>query len=141
MTPYNESRRRFVMHTSLAMGALVPDWGMQKNKYTPAGDLKQVVAAWPFMAAGPKWPVEEFLRRVHQLEVAGVELLPVEHWGILKKYNMICATTRSHTFIRGMNNKNHHPECFASLEKAVKLTSAAGFPSVGQRPVAGNSQG
>jgi len=93
-------------------------------------NIKQVVAAWPFMAAGPKWSPKEFIENVSTLGVSGVELFPVEHWILLKKYNMICAATKSHTFIRGMNNRNHHPECFQTLEKAILNTSYAGFPNV-----------
>lgn len=92
--------------------------------------IKQVVAAWPFMAAGPKWSPEAFLQQVHSLGVSGVELFPVEHWDLLKQYDMICAATKSHTFVRGMNNTNHHAECFATLEKAMTATSEAGFPNV-----------
>ena len=92
--------------------------------------LRQVVAAWPFMNAGPKWKPDEFLQNVNSLGVAGVELFPVEHWPMLKKYDMVCAATRSHTFVRGMNNKNHHAECFQALEKAIEVTAAAGFPNV-----------
>ncbi len=82
------------------------------------------------MASGPRWKAEEFLNNVNQLKIAGVELFPVENWGLLKKYDLVCAATKSHTFIRGMNNKNHHPECFGALEKAIEATSEAGFPNV-----------
>ena len=82
------------------------------------------------MTAGPKWSAEEFLLNIKELGIAGVELFPVEEWGLLKKYDMLCAATKSHTFIRGMNNKNHHPECFSALELAMEATSEQGFPNV-----------
>lgn len=93
-------------------------------------NIKQVIAAWPFMNVGPKWGVEQLLSFAKAEGVAGVELLDVEHWVLLKKYNLICGATKSHTFIRGMNNKNHHPECFELLEKAISATSAANFKNV-----------
>ena len=92
--------------------------------------IKQVVAAWPFMNAGPQWKPKKFVRMVRRLGVAGVELFPREHWPLLKKHNLICAATKSHTFIRGLNNKNHHPECFKALEEAIEVTASAGFPNV-----------
>ncbi len=92
--------------------------------------IQQVIAAWPFMAAGPKWEVATFLSNVESLGVVGVELLDIEHWPLLKERNLICAATKSHTFIRGMNNKNHHAECFAALEKSIEASAAAGFPNV-----------
>jgi len=94
------------------------------------GNIKQVIAAWPFMNTGPKWSAAELIQQVKSLGVAGVELLPVEHWPLLKKNNLVCAATKSHTFIRGMNNTKHHPECLITLEKAINDTSTAGFPNV-----------
>lgn len=94
------------------------------------GNIKQVIAAWPFMNTGPKWSAETLVQQAKNLGVSGVELLPVEHWPLLMKNNLVCAATKSHTFIRGMNNTNHHPECLSTLEKAIHDTSNAGFPNV-----------
>ena len=102
----------------------------QASLLSTKGRIKQVIAAWPFMNTGPKWSPEQLLQKAQSLGVAGVELFPVEHWNLLKQYEMVCAATKSHTFIRGMNNKNHHPECLETLSKAIDDTSAAGFPNV-----------
>lgn len=123
-------RRKFLKQSSLALGASFLSTALPESKPYLKGNIKQVIAAWPFMAAGPKWQPAEFLQNASRLGVEGVELFPVEHWSMLKKYDLICAATKSHTFIRGMNNKNHHPECFGILEKAMEDTSAAGFPNV-----------
>jgi hydroxypyruvate isomerase len=124
------ARRKFVKQTTLGMGALMLSPALIQCNSTLRGNIKQAVAAWPFMAAGPKWSPEAFLNNVSSLGAVDVELFPVEHWAMLKKYNMVCAATKSHTFVRGMNNKNHHAECFDALEKAMEVTSAAGFPNV-----------
>jgi hydroxypyruvate isomerase len=125
------TRRNFIRQTSLGIGAFLLSPHLAKARARQlTGNIKQVIAAWPFMAAGPKWKPEEFLQQAQSLGVEGVELFPVEHWGLLKKYNLVCAATKSHTFIRGMNNKNHHAECFVALEKAIDATSTAGFPNV-----------
>ena len=97
---------------------------MSQNK------IKQVIAAWPFVAAGPKWNAEEFVKHVAQLGVEGVELLPVEQWHLLEKHDLVCAATRSHGFVRGMCNTNHHLECLQALEQAILASSRAGFPNV-----------
>lgn len=126
----SNSRRNFLKTTCLGFGAFIMSPRISESKPSLKGNVKQVVAAWPFMAAGPKWSPEAFLRQINSLGVAGVELFPIEHWDLLKKYNLICAATKSHTFIRGMNNKNHHAECFGALETAMEATSVAGFPNV-----------
>lgn len=124
------ARRKFLKQSSLALGASFLSAVLPESKPYLKGNIKQVIAAWPFMAVGPKWQPAAFLQNANSLGVKGVELFPVEHWSMLKKYDLICAATKSHTFIRGMNNKNHHPECFGILEKAMEDTSAAGFPNV-----------
>ncbi|MEM7369365.1 MAG: TIM barrel protein [Bacteroidota bacterium] len=129
MTLTHCSRRTFAKQ--LGLGAVSCLLGLPKASAIPSQNrIKQVVAAWPFMNAGPKWGPEEFLQQVQTLGISGVELFPVEHWHLLKSYDMICAATKSHTFIRGMNNKGHHAECFEQLEKAIEVTAAAGFPNV-----------
>lgn len=125
-----KSRRDFIRNSSLVAGAgLLSSCGSFSGA-SLKGNIKQVIAGWCFMAAGNKWSAEELVEKCAQLGVAGVELFPVEKWGLLKKYDMVCAATKSHTFVRGMNNKNHHAECFATLEKAIDDTSKAGFPNV-----------
>lgn len=127
-------RRKFLQNTALATLALSTATVQSLSAASPSrrrkGNIKQVIAAWPFMNAGPKWTATEFLKQAADLGVVGVELFPVENWSLLKKYKLICAATKSHTFVRGMNNKGHHPECFASLRKAIEVTAAAGFPNV-----------
>jgi hydroxypyruvate isomerase len=91
--------------------------------------IKQVIAAWPFFKAA-KWTPVDLVRHAVDLGVAGVELLPVEHWPLLREAGLVCAATKSHTFVRGMNNKGHHDECFAALTKAIEATGAHGFPNV-----------
>ena len=91
--------------------------------------IKQVVAAWPFFT-GAGWSPADLIRHARDLGLAGVELFPVEHWPLLKGTGLVCAATKSHTFVRGMNNKGHHPECFKALTDAIEATSAHGFPNV-----------
>lgn len=132
---YNKAinRRQFLQGGAIAGLGLYTSTSalLAQSTTTPlTGNIKQVIAAWPFMNAGPKWSPKQFLEQAANLGVAGVELFPVEHWGMLKEYKLICAATKTHTFIRGMNNKGHHPECFELLEKAMDVTSRAGFPNV-----------
>ncbi len=93
------------------------------------GRIKQVIAAWPF-AVGAKWTPQDLMRHAKQLGVAGVELFDADQLPLLKNTGLVCAATKSHSFVRGMNNKGHHPEVFATLQKAIAATSAANFPHV-----------
>jgi len=127
-----QNRRTFLKKASLGIIPfwLSPNFACAQNRAPLKANIQQVIAAWPFMNQGKKWSPEQLLQNAKNLGVVGVELFPVEHWGLLKKYNLICAATKSHTFVRGMNNKNHHAECISTLEKAIEATGAADFPNV-----------
>ncbi len=122
-------RRSFLKKSSLGVGALALPFN-PFSSFSPSGQIKQVIAAWPFMNTGEKWTAEKLVQMAKSLGVSGVELLDIEHWDLLKEENMICAATKSHTFIRGMNNKNHHPECFKALKRSIKASAKAGYPNV-----------
>ena len=123
------SRRRFLLGAGVA--GLLSGCGREAAEETVKrkGRIKQVIAAWPFFK-GAGWSPEELVRQALALGVSGVELFPVENWGLLEGTGLVCAATKSHTFVRGMNNKSHHAECFAALEGAIEATGAAGFPNV-----------
>ncbi|MGC6456739.1 MAG: TIM barrel protein [Akkermansiaceae bacterium] len=93
------------------------------------GRIKQVIAAWPFMK-GAGWSHADLLGHTKSLGVAGVELFSAEELPLLKGTGLVCGATKSHSFVRGMNNKGHHPEVFSILEKTIEATGAAGFPNV-----------
>ena len=122
------SRRRFLLGVGAA-GMAVSCSSQKEGQISRKGNIKQVIAAWPFFK-GAGWSPEDLVKHAQALGVSGVELFPVEHWKLLEGTGLVCAATKSHTFIRGMNNKGHHPECFAALEKAIEATGAAGFPNV-----------
>lgn len=125
----NHSRRTFLggLGTTAALAATAQ--GQNQEPIVRKGRIKQVIAAWPF-AVGAKWTPQDLIRHAKQLGVAGVELFDADQLALLKGTGLVCAATKSHSFERGMNNKGHHPEVFASLEKAITATAAAGFPNV-----------
>ncbi|GHC50936.1 TIM barrel protein [Roseibacillus persicicus] len=122
------NRRRFLATCAAATPALLAG---QEKEAAPKlkGNIKQVIAAWPFnKAAG--WTYQQLIKHAQDLGVAGIELFPAEDLPLLKGTGLVCGATKSHTFVRGMNNKGHHAECFEILEKTIKATSEAGFPNV-----------
>ncbi|MCH2207328.1 MAG: TIM barrel protein [Lentisphaerales bacterium] len=126
------NRRKFCISSAatISTALLGASCASQNSVSKLRGNIKQVIAAWPFMATGPKWSAEQLIKKAADFGVAGVELMPPEHWHLLKKYHMVCAASKSHTFVRGMNNKGHHAECLQTLTKVINETSDAGFPNV-----------
>ena len=94
------------------------------------GRLRQSVAGWCFMNDGPRWDVDTLAREAAALGCDALELVDVKDWPALRRHGLVCAATKSHTFVRGMNNPAHWPECHAALTTAIEATAAAGFPNV-----------
>lgn len=90
------------------------------------GRIRQSVVHWCFSPLD----VETVARRAAQIGIASVELVPPQHWTLLKSLGLTCAIASSHGFVRGLNNPAHHAECLEKLEQAIEASSAGGCPSV-----------
>jgi len=87
----------------------------RRKKPGPAvkkGRINQSVCVWCF----DPMPLEELARNCVALGIKSIELVPVEQWGVLKKYGLVCAIANSHGFVKGF--------------KAVDACAEAGFPNV-----------
>jgi hydroxypyruvate isomerase len=92
------------------------------------GRLWQSLVHWCYK---DHWPdVEQFARNAKELGCHSVELIPPEHWPVLKRHGLTCAIASSHGFVKGFNNPEHWPECVDILTKRIDACAAAGFPSV-----------
>ena len=132
MTPEKgtgSSRRRFLQGVGAAAALGAGSLQGQDGPKVRKGRIKQVIAAWPF-SKGADWSQTDLIKHAKALGVAGVELFSADELAQLKGTGLVCGATRTHSFVRGMNNKGHHPEVFAALEKAMVATGAMGFPNV-----------
>ncbi len=97
-----------------------PGWKVAK------GRVNQSVVQWCYNPM----PIETLAAAAAALGAKSVELVDPKDWPTLKKHGLICAITMSHGFVRGLNHKEHHPECIEALTKAIEATSAARWPNV-----------
>jgi hydroxypyruvate isomerase len=97
------------------------------GKVVKNGRLKQSVIHWCFK---DHWDVEKMAVVAADLGCASVELIPPEHWPVLKKHGLVCAIAGSHGFVKGMNNPANQEQCLATLAKQIDACAAAGFSSV-----------
>ena len=125
------TRRKLItgLGTAACSTSLGSGQNLALNKRKRRGRIKQVIAAWPFITAA-KWTPQDVITHARQLGIAGVELFSADQLPLLKDTGLVCGATKSHSFVRGMNNKGHHPEVFSILKNAIKATSTAGFPNV-----------
>jgi len=82
------------------------------------------------MNNGPRWDIETLAAHAEDLGCKSLELVDHSDWDVLLRHGLICAATKSHTFVRGMNNRAHWDECHTKLREAIAVTSAAGYPNV-----------
>jgi hydroxypyruvate isomerase len=88
--------------------------------------IRQSVIYWCFKPM----PVEELAQAAAKMGIKSVELVPSEHWPMLKKLGLICAMTPSHGFAKGFAHKEEHGECLATLRKRIDESADANYPNV-----------
>lgn len=125
------TRRHLLEATALgAAAALTGCKSLAAGAAPAAGRLRQSVAGWCFLNQGPRWDVATLVKTAAEFGCHAVELVDPEHWDLVRQHGLICAATRSHTFVRGMCQRGHWDECHAQLRSAIETTGAAGFPNV-----------
>jgi hydroxypyruvate isomerase len=90
------------------------------------GRIHQSVCAWCYKNVS----LDALGRRAKALGLAGIDIVEPGHWGILKKYGLICTMTPTHTIEKGLNDPANHAHCLAKIRTAIELTAEAGFPNV-----------
>ena len=128
-----KTTRRRVLRSAVAAGAVVAAAPLAARAEFDAakvrdGRLRQSLVHWCYK---DHWPdVEQFCRNAKDLGCHSVELIPPEHWPVLKNHGLTCAIASSHGFVKGFNNPKHWPECVDILTKRIDACADAGFPSV-----------
>jgi hydroxypyruvate isomerase len=133
------SRRR-LLRGAVAAGAaatLTPLALSARDEAGPAvvnGRIKQAIVFWCFNTAGEKWDVETTCRVARDLGCRSVEIVEPEHWGVLKKYGLVCAIAPNGMpgapFVKGFNNPRYHEEVITRTKRTIDACAEAGFPSV-----------
>jgi hydroxypyruvate isomerase len=91
------------------------------------GRLKQSIVHWCYKET---WDVPGLARVAVDLGCRSVELVPPEHWPLLKQLGLECAIASSHGFKVGPNHKRNWETCEAILRERIDQCAAFGFKSV-----------
>jgi hydroxypyruvate isomerase len=120
--------------TAAALGRLAPATRGAEEKAVVNGRVKQSIVFWCFNSAGEKWDAEQTCRVARDLGCVSVELIDPEHWGLLKKYGLVCAIAPNGMpgapFVKGFNNPRYHEEVITRTQKMIAACADAGFPNV-----------
>jgi hydroxypyruvate isomerase len=129
------SRRRVIQGCAAAstvglaaLATAAPD--TKEESESPAikkGRLNQSVCSWCF---AKHWDLEQTCRIAKQLGCTSVELVPAEHWPVLKKHGLICAMANSHGYVQGMNKPEYHAMCQEKIRETIDACVEFGFPNV-----------
>ena len=128
------NRRSALKHLggALALGATA-QFGSRSRASEPtslyrakSNRINQSVIYWCFKPM----TVPELAQHASEMAIKSVELVPTEHWPMLKKLGLICAMTPSHGFAKGFAHKEEHAECLDTLRKRIDDSAEAGFPNI-----------
>jgi hydroxypyruvate isomerase len=125
------SRRHFLAGSLAGAAAAVvglPAIRPASAAETPAGSgrIRQGISMGP-----PKgMAYEEYIAECAKIGFKGVDLTGVEHAELFKKHGMVASMIRSHSLAKGLNHKEHHAECLASIRSSIEAAAAHGFPNV-----------
>lgn len=91
------------------------------------GRLKQSIVHWCYKET---WDVPGLAKVVAELGCRSVELVPPEHWPMLKQLGLECAIASSHGFKVGPNHKKNWDTCESILRERIDQCAEFGFKSV-----------
>ncbi|MBN1441789.1 MAG: TIM barrel protein [Planctomycetes bacterium] len=95
--------------------------------YTSKGNINHSVCRWCY----GRIAFEDLCVAAKSMGIRSIELVGAgSEWDTLKKHGLICAMTPSHGIGKGLNRKENHEACLASIRKAIEATAEAGFPNV-----------
>lgn len=81
------------------------------------GRIKQSLVHWCY--SGHFKGFEGLCQAANRLGIPSIELCPVEHWPLLKKYGLTCAISGSHGFPVGFNNPSEWEQCLSVLRERI----------------------
>jgi hydroxypyruvate isomerase len=91
--------------------------------------IRQSVAWWCFVR-GEMTP-EKFVRAAAELGYAGVEIVPPEHWPLVKEHGLtIAAISAHHSIAEGLNRPEHHDRIEQELLANIKQAEQWGIPNL-----------
>ena len=99
----------------------------ESQKAAKNGRIRQSIVYWCFKKY---WSFEETAKLAKKLGVQSIELADPELWPILKKYDLECAISGSHSFKVGMNNPKNWDECIAKIKDRIDAAADFGCKNV-----------
>jgi len=126
--------RRQMLQTVAGAAALTAAGPLLSSSWAAElkGRINHSVCLWCYggYMSQEKMNLDQFAAACAKLGLKSIELTTPTQWPILKKHNLICAMTPSHSIPIGFNRVGNHAACIEKVKKGIDDTAAAGFPNV-----------
>jgi len=131
--PFLQTRRQ-VLQTVAGAAALTVAGPLLSQSWAAGlkGKINHSVCLWCYggFLAQAKMNLDQFAEACAKLGLKSIELTTPDQWPTLKKHNLICAMTSSHSITKGFNRIENHEECIDKVKKGIEDSAAAGYPNV-----------
>ena len=97
------------------------------RKSVREGRLKQSIVNWCYKDT---WDSPALAKVADELGCRSLELVPVQHWPLLKELGLVCAIASSHPFKVGPNHKKNWPQVEETLRERIDQCAEFGFERV-----------
>jgi len=88
--------------------------------------IKQSVSRWCY----GKFSLAELCTIVKKIGLKAIDLLKPNDFPTLKEHGLICSMIETHGLTKGINRKENHAECLASIRLAIDAAAEYGYPNV-----------
>ena len=138
------SRRAFIRSSSLIAAAAVGGSLAQTGYAATADNIERIVKNGRIKQSVSKWcygkiPLDQFCVIVKKMGMNAVDLLSPNDFPTLKKHGLVCSMINTHNLTKGLNRKENHEACLASIRTAIDAAAEYQFPNVITFP--GNREG
>ncbi|MEI8373743.1 MAG: TIM barrel protein [Planctomycetota bacterium] len=139
MPDHNDFRPRFqtrrrMLQTVAGAAALTAAGPLLSQSWAAElkGKINHSVCLWCYggFLVQAKMSLDQFAAACAKLGLKSIELTTPDQWPTLKKHNLICAMTSSHSIPKGFNRIENHAECIDKVKKGIDDSAAAGYPNV-----------
>jgi hydroxypyruvate isomerase len=138
------SRRSFIRGSSLIAAGAVAGSLARAGYAGASADIERIVKNGRINQSVSKWcygkiPLDEFCAIVKKMGMNAIDLLGPNDFPTLKKHGLVCSMINTHNLTKGLNRKENHEACLASIRTAIDAAAECQFPNVISFP--GNREG
>jgi hydroxypyruvate isomerase len=145
-TQHNDSlsRRTFIRSSSLLAAGAVAGSLARAGYAGASADIERIVKNGRINQSVSKWcygkiPLDEFCVIVKKMGMSAIDLLDPKDFTTLRKHGLVCSMINTHNLGKGLNRKENHEACLASIRSAIDAAAEYHFPNVITFP--GNREG